>query len=102
MHLSGPLIWTLTGVYGLCFAGFTVAGMLAMTSGGPTHEYEFFGVGLPKALAALLVGMEVSAALPLGHYKRGSYMAFEETFYAVRLGLSAFGLILVVPLVWAT
>lgn len=101
MDLPRPLIWALTGVYGLCFAGFAVAEMLAMTSGGPTHEYEVFGVGLPKVLAALPVGMAVSA-LPWAHYRRDSYTAFKETFYGVLLGLSAFGLILVVPLVLTT
>lgn len=56
MDLPGPLIWGRSGPYGLCFAGFAAAGMLATTNGAPTHEYEAFGVGLPKVLAALLGG----------------------------------------------
>lgn len=71
-------------------------------AGGATHEYEVFGLGLPNVLLALLVGMAVSAALPWAHYKRESYTAFEETFYGVLLGISAFGLIMVVPLVLST
>lgn len=102
MDLPRPLIWALTGLYGLCFAGFAVAGMLALTSGGLAYEYEVFGVGLPKVLAALLLGMAVSAALPWAHYRRDSFTAFEETLYGVLLGISVFGLILVVPLVLAT
>lgn len=102
MNLPRPLIWALTGVYGLCFAGFVAAGMLAMTRGGLTYEYEVFGVGLPKALAVLLLGMAVSAALPWAHYRRDSYTAFEETFYGVLLGIAVFGLVLIVPLVLAT
>jgi hypothetical protein len=102
MNLPRALIWVLTVVYGLCFAGFAVTGLSAMARGGSTHEYEVLGLGLPKVLLALLVGMAVSAALPWAHYKRESYTAFEETFYGVLLGVSAFGLIMVVPLVLST
>ena len=99
MNLPRALIWVLTVVYGLCFAVFAVTGLSAMARGGSTHEYEVFGLGLPKVPLALLVGMAVSAGLPWAHYKRESYTAFEETFYGVLLGVSAFGLIMVVPLV---
>ena len=102
MDLPRPLIWALTGVYGMCFAGFVVVGFRSMVSGVPTDEYEVFGVGLPEVLAALLLGMAVSAALPWAHYRRDSFTAFEETFYGVLLGISAFGLVLVVPLVLST
>ena len=99
MDLPRPIIWLLTAAYGLCFAGFASVGFLAMTRGCLAHEYEPFGVGSPKVLAVLLAGMAISAVLPWAHYRRDSYTAFEETFYGVLLGIAAFGLVLVVPLV---
>ncbi len=64
MDLPRPLIWILTGVYALCFAGFVFASSLALLSGGYAYEYEMFGVGLPKALGALLVGGELRFVSP--------------------------------------
>jgi hypothetical protein len=102
MRLPRPLVWVLTVVYLLCFAGFVSAALLAYSHRGYVHEYVVLpGVGLPAALAALLVVMVVSAALLWLHFRHDAYTAFEETFFGVLLGIAVFGLMLVLPLILA-
>lgn len=84
-----------------CFVGFLSAALLAFGSGGYVHEYVLLGIRLPVVLTTLLVMMAVCAALPWVHFRRNAYTAFEETFFGVLLGISVFGLILVLPLLFA-
>jgi hypothetical protein len=41
------------------------------------------------------------AALPWLHFRRDAYTAFEETFFGALLGIAVFGLILLLPLLFA-
>ena len=91
----------LTGVYLLCFAGFLPATLLAFSQKGYVHEHVLLGIRLPTALVALLVMMAVCAALSWLHFKRDAYTAFEETFFGALLGIAVFGLILLLPLLFA-
>ena len=91
----------LTVAYLLCFVGFLSATLLAFSQRGYVHEHVLFGIRLPTALAALLVMMAVCAALLWLHFRRDAYTAFEETFFGALLGIAVFGLILLLPLLFA-
>jgi hypothetical protein len=95
------LVCVLTVVYLVCFVGFLSATSLAFSQRGYVHEHVLFGVRPPTALAALLVMMAVGAALSWLHSRRDAYTAFEETFFGALLGIAVFGLILLLPLLFA-
>ena len=82
--------------------GLLVGGLVRLfAKKGYVHEHVLLGIRLPTALAALLVMVAVCAALSWLHFKRDAYTAFEETFFGVLLGIAVFGLILLLPLLFA-
>ncbi len=88
-------------MYLLCFVGFLSAALFAYSQRGCVHEHGVLGIRLPTTLAALLVMMAVCAALSWLHFRRDAYTAFEKTFFGALLGIAVFGLILLLPLLFA-
>jgi lysylphosphatidylglycerol synthetase-like protein (DUF2156 family) len=81
--------------------GLPVGALFAYSQRGYVHEDVVLGMRLPTVLAALLVMMAVCAALSWLHFRRDAYTAFEETSFGALLGIAVFGLILLLPLLFA-
>jgi hypothetical protein len=101
MRLTRWLVWVLAVVYLLCLVGFLSATLFAYSQRGYVQEHVVLGMRLPTVLAALLVMMAVCAALSWLHFRRDAYTAFEETSFGALLGIAVFGLILLLPLLFA-